>query len=148
MMRDASIQQGNGMVRRTSKKPNSSANGHQKWTEKYVSPFVQSAERKAKERARLYRMQEAQRRAEKPQWNDKFAPTSSLFDPTIQKQEIFKLQPRKKVEEEEKRRADQQSHNHTHTRHDAEEVVNFKPNGHSRMTIKTSGVRETSQIEF
>jgi hypothetical protein len=138
MMRDASIQQGNGIVRRTSRQPRPSTGSKKKWSEKYVSPFILSAEKKAQERARQY--QEAKRRIQKPEWNDKFAPTGSLFDPTIHKQEIFKLQPRKKAEEEEQIRAEQQLHNRTHTHHDQNEVVNFKPSGHSRMTIKTSGV--------
>lgn len=141
MMRDASIQQGNGIVRRTSRQPRPSTGDKKKLNGMYVSPFILSAEKKAQERARQY--QDAKRSAQKPEWNDKFAPTGSLFDPTIHKQEIFKLRPRKKVEEEEQKRAEQQLHNRTHTHHDQNEVVNFKPNGHSRMTIKTSGVRNS-----
>lgn len=145
-LRDVSIQQGDGHIRRprtnTSNNRSMTNGNRKKISDKYVSPFILSAEKRAQERARQY--QESKRKARRPEWDDHLAPTGSLFDPTIHKQEIFRLQPRRKTGDGEHRRSDtQQQHQRppaTHVKHHEEEAVTFKPNGWSRMTIKTSGV--------
>lgn len=142
-MRDQGIQQGDGGIRRPRSNRTTYIGSNRKWTEKYVSPFVLLAEQRARERARQHKLSRAQ--PQRPAWDDKIAPTGTLFDPTIHKQEIFKIQPRNKAAEPEVTQLTVRKHRapstqNMHVRHQAEDAVQFKPNGWSRMTIKTSGV--------
>ena len=137
IMRDQSIQQGNGLIRRP-RISHQTAN-KKKMNDKYVSPFILSAEKRAQERARQY--QESKRMQRRPEWNESTAPTGSLFDPTIHKQEIFKIRPRNKIDDKDPRRREQTGlGNRDRVHHKEEDVVNFSPNGRSRMVLRTSGV--------
>lgn len=141
-VRDQGVQSGNGNIRQIVPRIRSRGYGSAKVKQsdhyKYVSPFVQKAEQKAQERARQYK--EAKKRQPQPEWNANIAPTGSLFDPTIHKQEIFKLQPRKPAGNVHDQRTTQ-SASATMRQHETRSVETAQSgNSRSRMTIRSSGV--------
>jgi hypothetical protein len=146
-MRDQTIQQGDGTIRRPRSNRPAIPGAQRKWSEPYISPYVLLAEQRARERTAQRKRQLAQQQRERPAWDDHAAPSGSLFDPTIHKQEIFKLKPRNNAQEglaehsrEVTRGIPKQRAPIKHVAHQENDMVNFKPNGWSRMTIKTSGV--------
>lgn len=67
---------------------------HRHKVEPYVSPFILNAKRKAEERAKLARMKLKKKQSPvRNEW-DQTPSNTGLFDPTIRKQEIFRLGPR------------------------------------------------------
>lgn len=78
------------------KQENKSLNASKKESFKYVSPFILIAEQRAKERARKALATRSRNAATlaTQSWNDDTS-TPSLFDPSLKKQELFKVQPRK-----------------------------------------------------
>jgi hypothetical protein len=76
---------------------------HRHKVDPYVSPFILNAKKKAEERAKLARMK--MRKNHSPSRNEwDITPVNSgLFDPTIRKQEIFRLGPRSQKNEEEEK---------------------------------------------
>lgn len=146
-MRDQSIQQGNGLIRRTTRKSNSTVGKKKINDNKYISPFILSAEKKAQERARLY--QEQKRRQRRPEWNDRPVQSGSLFDPSIHKQEIFKIEPRRKTTESINNNKHEQYYEDRQRPHSTSRLDprnssiddgRVRNPGRSGMTIRTQGV--------
>lgn len=148
-VRDQSIQQGNGQIRRSKSRPTTSSSRptnmkHNAYAYAYVSPFIQSAELRAQERAR---MGAAKRRKQQAEWNSEVAPRGNLFDPTIHKEDIFKLQPRrpKSASDQAGQEADGPvQHNQTNTRHRDDDMVRvgkIDSTMRPKMTMRSSGVR-------
>ena len=66
---------------------------HRHKVEPYVSPFILNAKRKAEERAKFARLKLKNRHSPGRSAWDKTPANTGLFDPTIRKQEIFRLGP-------------------------------------------------------
>lgn len=145
-MRDQGIQSGNGNIRQIVPKRKVKSNPSTKIKQsdhyKYVSPFIQSAELKAKQRAEQY-LTAKRREKQRNDWNSNIAPTGSLFDPTIHKQEIFKLQPRNRSSTENIQNVVHRNFANSQGHEDASAAltVNQLNNGRARMTMRSSGVR-------
>jgi len=159
-VRDQSVQQGNGQVRRVKSKQGRSASRptnikHNAYSNAYVSPYIQEAEYRAQERTRKH-TEDAKKNKPKPGWNSETSPRGNLFDPTLQKQEIFKLGPRK-VASDSSRNAmnDNQAvlpdHSHTGTKHrddDEVRVGRVDPSMRPKLTMRASAVRLQCQTQF
>lgn len=147
-VRDQSVQSGNGNVRRpNSKKANSKAGPGKfvsnPYSSSYVSPFIQSAERRAIERARQYAADKLKK--PKPDWNSEASPRGNLFDPTIHKEDIFKLRPRippsKKGTQQAQETTEHTRSNTLHQENDAVRVGRIDMKSRPKMTLRSSAVR-------
>lgn len=89
----------------------------------YISPFILLAEKRANDR--IQQRKQVIRNKQTKEWNQNTS-TNSLFDPTIKKQDIFKIQPKK-----------------TNTAMSKLNDENTTPivDNKQRLTIKTTGVR-------
>lgn len=150
-VRDQSIQQGNGQVRRMKPKQGSSSSRpaimkHNAYSNAYISPYIQEAELRAQERTRQHT--DAKKKQPRTGWNSETSPRGNLFDPTLQKQEIFKLGPRKVTSDvgqmANNSPAVTTDHVHSHTRHrdnDEVRVGKVDPSFRPKMTMRSSSVR-------
>ena len=155
--RDQSVQEGNGLIRRTSRRLNTSkssgsrvnqARPFRKHTDQtYISPFILLAEKRAQERAQQQLQPADIRRHKKATDWDTNTSATRLFDPTIHKQEIFKLPPRRPAQKGNKT---ENTNTNNYDQEDQNQASELKQSnsatGKSRMTIRTTGVSRISYL--
>lgn len=147
-MRDQGIQSGNGNIRRiaprqmkSTTKPAAKITQSQHW--KYESPYVQAAKLIAQARANQHKDARNKQQRQQREWNTNSAPTGSLFDPTIHKQEIFKLQPRNRASIETKQGTNTATRNNS-AQQDQENNSLSNNNARTRITMRASSVSYTN----
>jgi hypothetical protein len=96
--RDQSIQEGNGLIRRMNSSYISTKSVGNKLKKRgdssYVSPYIKLAEQRAQDRVASAKKSSKKKPLKVDlEWDPKTTP-NALFDPTIRKQDIFRLQPR------------------------------------------------------